>query len=63
LNTKEKTIRAPGEDQAGRAPEGRRVVPEVGREDGRWFPVYAAVLVFTVLVIMSLWLFSRAFSS
>ena len=63
MNTKEKTIRAPGEDPARRAPEGHRVVPEVGWEDGRWFPVYAAVVVVTVLVIMSLWLFSRAFSS
>lgn len=34
-------------------------------EDGgaRWRAVYAAVVVFTVLVIFALWWFSRAFSS
>lgn len=31
--------------------------------DARWRPVYAAVLVFTVLVIVALWWFSRAFSA
>ena len=31
--------------------------------DARWRPVYAAVVVFTVLVIAALWWFSRAFSS
>jgi len=31
--------------------------------DARWYPVYAAVVVFTVLVIAALWWFSRAFSS
>ena len=63
MNTKEKTIRAPAEDPAGRAHEGRHVVAEVGRDGGRWFPVYVAVIVVAVLLIMSLWLFSRTFSS
>jgi hypothetical protein len=31
--------------------------------DARWHPVYAAVVLFTVLVIAALWWFSRAFSS
>ena len=31
--------------------------------DARWRPVYAAVVVFTALVIAALWWFSRAFSS
>ena len=31
--------------------------------DARWHPVYAAVVVFTVLVIAALWWFSRAFSA
>lgn len=31
--------------------------------DARWHPVYAAVVVFTVVVIAALWWFSRAFSS
>ncbi len=31
--------------------------------DARWRPVYAAVVVFTVLVIVALWWFSRAFSA
>jgi hypothetical protein len=63
LNAKEKTIRAPGEDPARRAPAGRHVVAQAGRDDGRWIPVYVAVIVVAVLLIMSLWLFSRAFSS
>ena len=63
MNAKDKTIRAPGEDPARRTHDERRVVAEAGREDGRWFPVYVAVIVVTVLVITGLWLFSRAFSS
>jgi hypothetical protein len=55
-------MRAPGEDPARRAHEERRVVAEAGRDDRRWFPVYVAVIVVTVLVITGLWLFSRAFS-
>jgi hypothetical protein len=31
--------------------------------DARWHPVYAAVVIFTVLVIAALWCFSRAFSA
>lgn len=31
--------------------------------DARWYPVYAAVVAFTALVIAALWWFSRAFSS
>lgn len=30
--------------------------------DARWYPVYAAVVVFTALVITALWAFSRAYS-
>jgi hypothetical protein len=63
LNTEEKTTRAPGEDSAGLAHERRRVIAGEGRDDGRWFPVYVAVIVVTALVIAGLWLFSRAFSS
>lgn len=34
------------------------------REDDRsWYPVYASVLVFAVIVIGALWAFSRYFSS
>ena len=32
-------------------------------DDSRWGKVYAAVIVFTVVVIAALWAFSRAFSS
>ncbi len=31
--------------------------------DARWYPVYAAVVVTTALVIAALWAFSRAYSS
>ncbi len=34
-----------------------------GGSDARWYPVYAAVLVTTALVIAALWAFSRAYSS
>lgn len=33
-----------------------------GGDDARWYPVYAAVIVFTALVIAALWAFSRAYS-
>ncbi len=33
------------------------------QDDRAWYPVYAAVLVFTVLVIGALWAFSRYFGS
>jgi hypothetical protein len=32
-------------------------------QDARWYPVYVLVLVFTVIVITALWLFSKTFSS
>ena len=41
--------RGPGEDGAADA-------------DARWYPVYAAVVVTTALVIAALWAFSRAYS-
>ncbi len=41
--------------------EGRE--PENETDGARWRLIYLAVLVFTVLVISALWLFSRAFSS
>lgn len=63
MNTEEKTARAPGEDSAGRAHGGPRVAAGDVRDDGRWAPVYVAVVVVTALVIAGLWLFSRVFSS
>ncbi|HEY9405044.1 MAG TPA: hypothetical protein VIQ24_20500 [Pyrinomonadaceae bacterium] len=36
---------------------------ELSEQDARWHIVYAAVLVFAVLVITALYLFSRYFSS
>jgi hypothetical protein len=33
------------------------------REDSRWYPVYLAVVVVNVLVILALWAFSRAYSA
>ncbi|MEJ7617464.1 MAG: hypothetical protein WKF30_11005 [Pyrinomonadaceae bacterium] len=32
------------------------------RSDRRWRPVYVTVVVYTALVIVALWLFSRAFT-
>lgn len=46
------------EDEGG---EGRGAA-EVSRADARWYPVYAAVVAFTALVIAALWAFSRAYS-
>ncbi|HEV2861119.1 MAG TPA: hypothetical protein VGX48_08945 [Pyrinomonadaceae bacterium] len=57
------TARAPGEDSAGLGHEEPRAAAGDARDDGRWFPVYVAVVVVTALVIAGLWLFSRAFSS
>jgi uncharacterized membrane protein YvbJ len=36
---------------------------ELREEDARWHLIYVAVVVFAVLVITSLYLFSRQFSS
>lgn len=64
MNAEEKRTRAPAEDSAGRTRGAVRLAAEEGRDDGgRWVPVYVAVVIVTVLVITSLWLFSRAFSS
>ncbi len=63
MNAEEKTARAPGDDPAMRTQEERSIVARERRDDGRWFPVYVAVVVVTALVIASLWFFSRAFSS
>jgi hypothetical protein len=41
--------------------ECERMIEE--RDDRVWYPVYAAVLLFAVLVISALWAFSRYFSS
>ena len=43
--------------------EGRATGGGDGGDDFRWGRVYAAVVVFTVIVIAALWAFSRAFSS
>lgn len=63
MNAEEKTTRAPGEYPAERTRGERPSAAEEGRDDGQWVPVYVAVMIVTVLVIASLWFFSRAFSS
>jgi len=43
------------------------ITPETARElseqDARWYKIYVAVIVFAVLVITTLYFFSRHFSS
>ena len=43
--------------------QGLREQNELREEDARWHVIYVAVIVFAALVIASLYLFSRWFSS
>jgi hypothetical protein len=55
---------ARGPEDARAADDMREMINDADEtDDTRWGAIYASALVFTALVILAMWLFSRAFSS